>query len=84
MASDSTIARNPNRKVGTYRRDSTPKPVKVPASSVPFGDSISRNGRYVWVVMEGGRVVAIGATADEAGRKYKRNRFNEMGDGSKS
>ena len=50
-----------------------PKPPvrKVPADSVPYGDSISHNGKYVWVALDGERVVCVAATADEARRKFR-------------
>ena len=44
---------------------------KVPASSVPYGESISTNGRTVWVALDGERIVCVAATADEARRKFK-------------
>lgn len=43
---------------------------KVPADSVPYGESISRNGQTVWVAMVGEHVVCIGATSEEVKRKY--------------
>ena len=42
---------------------------KVPADSVPYGDSISRNGRTVWAAYDDGRLVAVGATRDEVRSK---------------
>ena len=51
---------------------------KVPASSVPYGDTISRNGRTVWAAYDGtGTLVAVGATAGEARRKYLEARKRE-------
>ena len=44
---------------------------KVPADSVPYGDSISRNGVFVWAAYEGDRLVCVAATADEARRRYR-------------
>lgn len=44
---------------------------KVPADSVPFGESISRNGRTVFAAYDGERLVAVGATTEEARRKYR-------------
>lgn len=44
---------------------------KVPADSVPYGDSISRNGVFVWAAYDGERLVAVAATADEARAKYR-------------
>lgn len=43
---------------------------KVPADSVPFGDSISRNGRTVWAGFDGDRVVCIAATSGECRTKW--------------
>ena len=58
-------------KVGKYRPDPNPPTVrKVPATSVPYGDSISRNGRTVWVVLEGERVVCVAATAAAVANPY--------------
>lgn len=45
---------------------------KVPANSVPYGDSISRNGRTVWAAFDGGTLVAVAATADEVRGLYYR------------
>jgi hypothetical protein len=44
---------------------------KVPANSVPFGESICRNGRTVWVALDGERLVCVGATSDEVRSKYR-------------
>ena len=44
---------------------------KVPANSVPFGESISRNGRSVWAAYHNDELIAVGATHDEARRKYR-------------
>ena len=45
---------------------------KVPVDSVPYGDSISRNGRTVWATYDDeGHLVAVAATAPEARRKYR-------------
>ncbi|MCU1301515.1 MAG: hypothetical protein JWQ87_1799 [Candidatus Sulfotelmatobacter sp.] len=44
---------------------------KVSADSVPHGTSISRSGKYVWAAFHGERLVAVGATADEARHKYQ-------------
>lgn len=43
---------------------------KVPASSVRYGESVSRNGKHVWVATDG-TVTAVGATAGEARLKFK-------------
>ena len=47
---------------------------KVPADSVPYGSSISRNGRTVWAAYDGERLVCVAATAPEARRKYRETR----------
>jgi hypothetical protein len=60
---------NPNADIPTVR--------KVPASSVPYGESISRNGRTVWAAYDGERLVAVGATADEARQSYRKVRAAE-------
>jgi hypothetical protein len=44
---------------------------KVPADSVPYGSSITRNGRTVWAAYDVDKLIAVGATADEARRKFK-------------
>jgi hypothetical protein len=44
---------------------------KVPANSVPYGESISRNGLTVWIAMDGERVVCVAATSAEVRRKYR-------------
>jgi hypothetical protein len=44
--------------------------LKVPADSVPFGESVSRNGRTVWAVYEAGELRCLGATAKEARHSY--------------
>lgn len=42
---------------------------KVPADSVPYGTDISRNGRTVWIALDGARVVCVAATSEEVRRK---------------
>jgi predicted nucleotidyltransferase len=44
---------------------------KVPADSVPYGDSNSRNGRTVWAAFHNDKLIAVGATHDDARRKYR-------------
>ncbi|MGB7554471.1 MAG: hypothetical protein WBM04_08855 [Candidatus Korobacteraceae bacterium] len=59
-------------RIATYSPDPHPPTIrKVPANSVPYGESISRNGRTVWIAMDGERLVCIAATAVEARRKYR-------------
>jgi hypothetical protein len=43
---------------------------KVAASSVPFGESISRNGKTVWASYHDDQLIAVGASHDEARDKY--------------
>jgi hypothetical protein len=45
--------------------------VSVKADSVPFGESISRNGRTVWAAFHNGQLAAVAETADAARRKYR-------------
>jgi hypothetical protein len=44
---------------------------KVPASSVPYGSDISRNGKTVWAAFDGERLVCVAGSAPEARRKYR-------------
>ena len=44
---------------------------KVPADSVPFGESISRNGRTVWAAYHNNELMAVAESADAARRKYR-------------
>lgn len=62
----------------------TPEVRKVRADSVPYGESISRNGRTVWAAYDGERLVAVGATAEEARRKGREARKRAEGSGQKS
>ena len=44
---------------------------KVPADSVPYGESISTRGDYVWAAYDDrGALVCVAATAKEVRRKY--------------
>ena len=58
---------------GPRWRDPHPPTVrKVPADAVPYGSSISRNGRTVWAAYdEAGTLIAVAATSDEVRRKYR-------------
>ena len=61
-----------DNRVHHHGPDKDPPTVrKVPADSVPYGDSISRNGVFVWAAYEGERLVCVAATADEARRRYR-------------
>jgi hypothetical protein len=44
---------------------------KVPANSVPYGESISINGKYVWAAYAGDELIAVAATSSEARAKYR-------------
>jgi hypothetical protein len=57
---------------------------KVPANSVPYGSSISRNGNTVWAAYDGEVIVAVGATATEVRAKYRVwcHRNGRLGQGS--
>jgi len=58
-------------RISASRSDrDTPVVRKVPANSVPYGESISRNGRTVWVALEGERVVCVAASSAEVRRKF--------------
>lgn len=64
--------REPRNRIYPRRADPHPPTLrKVPADSVPFGDSISCNGRTVWVSYDGDTLLAVAATADEARRKFR-------------
>ena len=58
---------------GAHRADPHPPVVrKVPADSVPYGESISNNGRTVWAAFnDAGQLVCVGATSSEVRRKYR-------------
>jgi hypothetical protein len=43
---------------------------KVDAASVPYGSSVSKNGRTCWASYHGDHLIAVGTTADEARGKY--------------
>lgn len=43
---------------------------KVDAASVPYGSSVSKNGRTCWASYHRDQLIAVGATADEARGKY--------------
>ena len=60
-----------DNKINVHHSDPNPPTIrKVPASSVPYGESISRNGRTVWVAVAGERVVCVAATSVEVRRKF--------------
>jgi hypothetical protein len=41
---------------------------KVDADSVPYGDSVSHNGRTCWIAVDGDRILCVRATAEQARR----------------
>ena len=45
---------------------------RINASSVPYGEQISRNGRTVWAAYLGAELIALGSTADEARAKARK------------
>lgn len=59
---------------------------KVTADSVPFGESISTNGKTVWVCVDaGGKILATAATAPEARRRANKQRTaRELADSVKA
>jgi hypothetical protein len=44
---------------------------KVDASTVPFGVDVSRNGKTCWAAYHDGKLIAVGATHDEARWRYR-------------
>ena len=56
-----------------YKPDPRPPIVrKVPADSVPYGSSISHNGKTVWAAFnDAGQLVYVGATSSEVRRRYR-------------
>jgi hypothetical protein len=50
---------------------------KVPADSVPYGVSISRNGRTAWAAYHDSVLIGVGATRDAARSKYRDWRIAE-------
>ena len=54
---------------GTMQLKPTVK--KIPADSVPYGRDICTRGDSVWAAYSEGVLICIGATADEARRKYR-------------
>jgi YD repeat-containing protein len=77
-------SRHGNRISKPPRPDPDPPTVrKVPADSVRYGDSISRNGSSVWAAYDGsGRLICVCATAGEARRKYRAIKRIQTGGGS--
>lgn len=48
---------------------------KVPADSVPLGQLLSANGRWVWAAWNGEELIAVAATATEVRAKYRREMY---------
>jgi hypothetical protein len=71
---DGKLGSHGNKTSWPHRPDSERWPElslrKVPADSVPYGESISRNGHTVWAGFHGDQFVCCGATHDEARAKY--------------
>jgi hypothetical protein len=65
--SHGNVSRNKPRRVDPH----APVVRKVPADSVPYGESISRNGRTVYAAYDGETLIAVAATADEVRAKYR-------------
>jgi hypothetical protein len=62
-------------KRGDYANRSKPAAIpvrKIAAESVPFGLDVSRNGKHVFAVYDGDKLICLGATADEARGKARR------------
>ena len=70
-------------RLDAYKPDAPIDVRKLRADSVPYGESISRNGKVVWAAYDGERLVCVAATAGEARRKYKSLTAKGMGGGSK-
>jgi hypothetical protein len=72
---DGKLGSHGNKTAWPHRPDSERFPElsirKVPADSVPYGESISRNGRTVWAAFHAGEFVCCGATHDEARDQYR-------------
>ena len=66
----------PSRK---RRFDISVRVRKVSAASVPYGSSISRNGRTVWAAYDSdGALVTVAATSAEARSRYLRIKDDEI------
>jgi hypothetical protein len=72
---DGKLGSHGNKTSWPHRPDSERWPEmsirKVPVDSVPFGESISRNGRTVWAAYHNDMLIAVGATHDEARGRYR-------------
>ena len=64
--------REGRNRIFPHRPDPHPPTVrKVSADSVPYGDSITHNGRTVWAAYDGETLVVVAASAAEARCKYR-------------
>jgi hypothetical protein len=71
-----------DNRINTHRPDEHPPTIrKVPAATVPYGDSISRNGQTVWVALDGDQLICVAATAEEARRKSRAIRKSLIANG---
>lgn len=68
-------SRSPGSKNFPHRPDSERWPLlrlaKVDMDSVPYGSSISHNGRWVWAAYHDGAFVCAAASRDECRSKYR-------------
>jgi hypothetical protein len=67
--------RGGERAWGPHRPDSERFPAmsvrKVDAATVPYGESVSKNGRVCWAAFHDGEFVCCAATRDECWTKYR-------------
>jgi hypothetical protein len=69
--SDTDTGRHGNRLSKPWQDPRPPTIRKVPVDSVPYGASISTNGRTVFAAYDGTRLVCVATSATEARRKYR-------------
>ncbi len=70
--SDTDTGRHGDKCRTAYKADPPELEIRrVPADSVPYGESISRNGRTVFAAYHSGELVAVAETADAARRKWR-------------
>ena len=66
------VMREPRNRIFAHKPDPHPPTIrKVPSDSVPYGESISLNGKHVWAAYDGDTLVAVAPTAGEARLKYQ-------------
>ncbi len=72
---DGNLGSHGNAASWPHRPDSERFPAlslrKVDADSVPYGESVSRNGRVCWAAFHDGAFVCCAATRDECWTKYR-------------